>query len=206
MLKPIKIQDKKAPRFRWTRDRHYPLDAKFFKAYKNTVENPIEDFSLFRDVVEEFSEQLKVAAMNNRDGVKLPAMMGILAVCSYKPTTRFPVNWTDSFKSQLKLKEFNLHTGGLACKIVYSAYTSKYKFRNWALWRFEGNRDFKTRVSTLFETNYRYYKRLDNKARVSKMFMEDYITKVNKRNDNIRTDIIRTGDEQTPNLGLENIG
>lgn len=196
MLQKIKVQDKKAPRFRWTRGRHIPLNTELFRAYKKEIENPVEDFSLFRDIIEDFNEELKHHAINNRDGVKLPAMMGILAVCSYKPKKRLPVNWTDSLENQLKLKEYNLHTGGLACKIVYSCYTAKYKFRNWALWKFKGNRDFTTRVSQTFEKQYNYYKRLDNKSHVSKMFRDDYVTK-HRTNDNIGSDSERSGDEQT---------
>ncbi len=195
MLRTIKIQDKKAPRFRWTKGRYHTMNEELYQSYVKTVENPIMDFSLFRDVIEDFSDALKQAAIDNRDGVKLPAMMGILAVASCKITKRLPVNWKDSLEAKLYLKEHNFHTGGLACKIVYSVYTAKYKFRNWALWRFEGNRDFKTKVSQAFEKNYRYYKRMDNKSHVSKMFRDEYITKIS-RNDSVRTDLEHSRDEQ----------
>lgn len=208
MLKSIKPNDKTAPRFRWTKGRCLPLTQDLYKQYSKEVENPIEDFSLFRDVVEDFSEELKKAAISNRDGVKLPAMMGILAVCSYKPAQnqQHPINWAASTEAGLKLKEYNLHTAGLACKIVYSAYTAKYKFRNWRLWKFEGNRDFKAQVSSNFEKNYKFYKRLDNKSHVSKMFRDEYVSKRSKRNDSIRTDIQHQGDEQVDQRGLQDNG
>ena len=203
-LKPIKVQDKRAPRFRWTAGRHYPLNRALYSDYVQAVENPIEDFSLFKNVIESFSEHLKQSAIDNRDGVKLPAMMGILAICSYKPSRRLPVNWADSLENKLKLREYNLHTAGLACKIVYSVYTAKYKFRNWALWKFVGNRDFKTKVSDNFEKNYKYYKRMDNKSRVSKMFKDNYVTK--KIYDRIGTNIQHQGNEQDDQCGLTDNG
>lgn len=196
MLKPIRIQDKKAPRFRWTAGRYIPLNQQLFTDYKKSVENPVEDFSLFKDVIEEFNTCVKEAVLKNRDGVKLPAMMGVLAICSYRPSKRPPVNWKNSLETGLKLKEYNLHTAGLACKIVYSAYCAKYKFRNWRLWKFEGNRDFKLRVSTTFEHNFRYYKRMDNKSNVSKMFKDEYKVKKPLNYDNIGTDIEHPRNEQ----------
>lgn len=204
MLKPIKPVDKKAPRFRWSAGRHVVLNESLFKSYKTEVENPIEDFSLFRDVIQDYNEIVKQEVLSNRDGVKLPSMMGIMAVCSYKTgssSQRPPINWAASSENGVKLKEFNLHTGGLACKIVYSCYTAKYKFRNWALWKFEGNRDFKTKVSKYFEKNYNNYKRLDNKSHVSKMFKDDYITKRYNLDDNIGINIEHKEDEQAGQRG-----
>lgn len=197
MLKPIKIRDRKAPRFRWSAGRYIVLNKDLFESYVNEAENPIKDFSLFKDIIEDFNEEVKSSVIENRDGVKLPAMMGILALCSYKPTRRPPVHWSNSEEHGVKLKDFNLNTGGLACKIVYSAYTAKYKFRNWAIWRFEGNRDFKKRVSAAFISDYNYYKRLDNKSHVSKMFRDDYITKrYNLKNDEFGANIEHKRDEQ----------
>lgn len=195
MLKPVKIRDRKAPRFRWSGNRYLVLNTELFDSYRNTVENPVKDYALFKDIIEDFNEELKVHAIDNRDGVKLPALMGMLAVCSYKNKRRPPVDWAASEQAGLKLKQYNLHTAGLGCKIVYSIYNAKYKFRNWTLWRFEGNRDFKTRVSSAFIKNYRFYKRMDNKSQVSKMFNDDYVQKRRLRHDNIGTNIEHQGDE-----------
>lgn len=190
MLKPIKTRDRKAPRFRWASGRYNVLNKNLFNQYKVDIENPIQDFSLFNKVIREFNNEIKEAVISNRDGVKLPAFMGVLAVCSYKPTRNPPINWAASEENQVKLKEHNLKTAGLACKLVYSVYSAKYKFRSWALWRFEGNRDFKKRVSEGFIKNYNHYKRMDNKAHVSKMFNENYVTQMPKQqNENIRIDL-----------------
>lgn len=200
MLRPIKIRDRKAPRFRRSKGRYIVLNQALFKSYKQSVDNPVEDYNVFKSIIEDFNELIKDAAITNRDGVKLPAWMGILAVCSYRPKKRLPVNWIPSEENGVKLKEFNLHTGGLGCKIVYSCYTAKYKFRNWALWKFEGNRDFKTKVSSAFIANYQHYKRLDNKSTVSKMFKDNHITKF-ANNESIRTSVQCAGNEQNDQCG-----
>lgn len=207
MLQKIKIRDRKAPRFRWSRGRYIVLNRELFQNYKAAVEKPIEDYNLFKDIIEDFNEEIKNSVISNRDGFKLPAMMGVMGICSYKTKTRPPVDWAASEESGLKLREYNLHTGGLSCKIVYSVYKAKYKFRNWALWRFEGNRDFKTRVSSAFIEDYTYYKRMDNKSQVSKMFNDNYIKgrKIGL-DDELRTYISGSGDEQTPECGYSDNG
>jgi hypothetical protein len=174
MLEKTKLRDRKAPRFRRSKYRYTILNQHLH--YNYLKENPegIKDYSIYKNLIEDFNLLLGDEVVKNRDGVKLPMLMGILALCSFKPKRVLPLRWSDVGEHALKIKEMNIDTNGLACKIVYSMYGSKYKFAGSHMWRFEGHRDFKAKVSKAFRANYTTYKRMDNKFRVSKMFKDDY--------------------------------
>lgn len=175
MFKSLKPVDKKAPRFRKSKYRYKVLNRDFHSRYVRIFNSNI-DYDTFKSIIQDFNTEITNEVIENRDGVKLPAMMGVMALCSFKPKTNPPLDWKSVTEYNLKIKDLNLRTNELACKIVYSVYGSKYRFKHFHLWRFEGCRTFKTRVSEAFRNNFNKYKRMDNKSRISKMFRDDYIT------------------------------
>lgn len=175
MLQEAKLRDRTAPRFRKTKYRYKALNKNLFDSYLELFPEGIKEFSTFKNVIEDFNSLVADRVVSNRDGVKLPALMGIMALCSFKPKNKVPLHWKYIDQTGKKIKEMNIATNGLACKIVYSLYTSKYQYQHSHIWRFEGCRQFKNKASSGFRENYNIYKRMDNKSKVSKMFKDDYI-------------------------------
>lgn len=195
MLEKVKTRDVKAPRFRMSKYRYTVLNKDLYKNYCKASKRDIS-YSLFKNIIEDYNSEICEEVVANRNGVKLPAMMGIMALCSFKPRKKVPLNWGQIETHGLKIKDLNLETNELVCKIVYSVYSSKYRFKNFHIWRFEGYRGFKTKVSKAFRLNYNIYKRMDNKSRVSKMFNDDYIA----------VNFGRKRDEQGVDSGQQNNG
>jgi hypothetical protein len=196
MLKPAKINDVKAPRFRVSKYRHSVLNRDLFDEYKEKFKDSKIDWKAFKGVVEGFNDLYTQEIVTNRDGAKLPGFMGIMALCSFKPKRRVPMNWLSTINTTKQIKDFNLDTNELVCKIVYTNYKSKYKIR-WAhIWRFEACRIFKRRASAAFRQDPLKFKRMDNKSIVSKIFKDAYI----------RTHFKRTRDEQGAERGFEDNG
>jgi len=197
MLKKARIRDRKAPRFRTTKYRHDCLNKDIFKQYKDAFKSEI-DWKTFKGVIEDFNDMFSDEVVNNRDGVKLPGHMGFMALCAFKPKYRTPLNWLQIDDTGLQIKDLNLDTNELVCKIVYSNYTAKYKLRHLHVWKFEGCRRFKNKASAAFRINYNKYKRIDlEKTRYpSKIFQDDYI----------RANFKRPWNEQRSECGLEDNG
>lgn len=194
MLKIAKPRDRKAPRFRWSKYRHNVLNRDLFKSFKTKFpKSSINEWSKFKAIIEEFNTAFSDEVVTNRDGAKLPGHMGFMALCSFKPKMDklTPKNWGGIDETGLQIKDLNLQTDELACKIIYSVYHAKYKSNHMHIWKFVGCRQFKTKASMAFRKNFNKFKRLTSKCIVSKIFKDDYI----------RTNFQYKSDEQGSELG-----
>lgn len=172
MLLLNRQNDLNGRRFRPAKYRHNALNKEIFTKYREKYKSEIE-WSLFKNVIIEFNELFKEAVVTNREGARLP-YIGLIALCSFKPRRRVPIDFQASNKTGLIVKHLNFDTDELACKLVYTSYYMKYRYQWAALWKFKGSRSFSRLASKHFRANHLTYKRLDlSGVAVSKLFDYD---------------------------------
>jgi len=68
------------------------------------------------------------------------------------------------------LQNKNWETDGNLAKIFYTNYSTKYRFKNRELWRFEACRDFKRTVAKKYPSNWTKYVVMKNKYKVAHLY------------------------------------
>lgn len=161
MLRKIKPNDRKAKRFRSSSGRSNVLTKELFQAYKEKYPDTVLDYKNFKLIIKTAHEIVKEVLVSNRDGYQFPYMLGYLFVGSYKPGKN-PIDYKKSIDTGFEIRHYNYETDGLACKIFYSSYASKYKLISRQLWKFVPHRTIKDTVSANFKKNYKLYKQLNS--------------------------------------------
>ena len=170
-MKNFKSPDLNAPRYR--RRRLGLLNNKTFKkfkeeypAYKN-VEN-----AKLKKIITTYNKRIWKAVIEHRDGVELPNSLGYLFIGTCEPNNKKKKNYNYALSSKynkpVQLK--NWETDGNICKIFYTNWSAKYRFKFRELWKFEAVRDFKRGVSKAYPENWTKYIFVKTKYRVAHLF------------------------------------
>ncbi len=158
MLRKIKPIDRKAKRFRASKGRTNVLTQDLFYQFKEAYPNTkIKDFKEFKSIIKTFNEALVDLVITDRDGFQLPFNLGAIFLGAYKPIKQ-PIDRKKSEEVGYEVKHKNYETDGLACKIFYSSYISKYKLAHRQLWMFTPHRQFKVKASKSFKKLYKLFK------------------------------------------------
>lgn len=168
MLRKVKPNDRTGKRFRASAGRTNVLTPELFTSYKEKYPKSEIDYKTFKGVIARLSTLIINHVQEDRDGYQLPQMLGYLFVGSYKPA-RKAIDYKKSQELGLEVYHNNFDTDGLACKIFFSNYASKYKMVFRQLWKFKAHRTFQDQVSQTFKKNYKIYKHMhqqDNAWRI----------------------------------------
>lgn len=130
------------------------------------------DNSVLRKIIKSFNKKIWENVIDNRDGVEIPNSLGYLFIGTCKPPKTLNMNYALSKKYGKVLQNQNWETDGHLGKIFYTNYTSKYKFRNREMWRFEAHRDFKRTVAKKYPENWTMYMKMTPKRKVSQAFIQ----------------------------------
>jgi len=162
--------DRKAPRFRYSTFKSINQD--FFLKFKK--DNPDLFFS-FRDV----KNILKIFHLlcldiiaNTRDGLELPEQLGYILLGKFKSADFEPIDEQTSKKYNRKVYYKNWESNEWVCKIFYSNYASKYRFKNAKLWAFQPGRPMTKKTSKAFTKNPYMYLYADHYSRISRLFRD----------------------------------
>ena len=68
------------------------------------------------------------------------------------------------------LRNQNWETDGHLGKIFYTNYSTKYRFRNREMWRFQAHRDFKRTVAKEYPKNWSMYMKMNSNSKVSHIY------------------------------------
>lgn len=179
-FKDYKKPDVKAPRFR--KERLNVLDSDLFKEFRNKFpeHKNVSDKDL-RDIIKSFNENIWKEVILNRDGVELPEGLGYLFVGSCPPPSGKNIDAPNSLKYGKQLKNTNLNSDGLLCKIFYSSFASKYKYEFRRLWRFKGCRNFTRATSKAYKENWKNYVQVDKTMMISKLYKKSVKRDIMKR-------------------------
>lgn len=186
-----KKPDVKGPRFGRTRLNILNMDL--YKRFKK--DNPGIDISYedYKKIILAFNEKIVERVISHRDGVEFPDQLGYLFIgtCPKIPVIVDPVT-SSEYNKKINFK--NWDSNQYVCKIFYSNYGTKYKFRNREMWYFVPCRIFKRTVSANFAKNWNSYIKVSPISKVSTLFKRQGITaiKVKKHDYSRRVDFSDT--------------
>ena len=169
MINNFKKPDLKAPRYR---EKVYSfLNKKTFNEFKDKFPaySNIDNEKL-RQIIKIFNEKIWRGVIENRDGVELPKSLGYLFIGTCKPAKTVNMDYALSKKYGKVLQNENWETDGNLAKIFYTNYTSKYKFKNRDVWRFEAHRNFKRTVAKHYPENWTQYIVMGEKNKISHLY------------------------------------
>lgn len=168
MKKSYRRPDKKAPRYRkntlriLNRDFYVRLHKKHpdLNLCVKDIKNIIDTFhNLCKDIIAE-----------TRDGLELPEQLGYMVLGKSKVKEFYSKDVEASFKYEMPIDFKNWDSNGWLCKIFYTNYAAKYRFRNAHLWAFHAGRDLKKKVSNAFKKDFNKYIVYDNHNKISQIY------------------------------------
>jgi hypothetical protein len=171
-MKNFKKPNLKAPRFR--EKRLSLLNKKLiedFKAKYPLFEN-IDNEKLKR-IIKIYNKNLWEGVIKFRDGVELPDSLGYLFIGTCAPGKHSKnINYGESTEKGRLLQNNNWDTDGNIGKIFYTNSSTKYKFKNRELWKFEATREFKRSVSKEYPKDWTKYVIIQNKYQVAHLYQD----------------------------------
>lgn len=169
MINNFKAPDLHAPRYR--EKRLGLLNSKTIKEFKDKY--PIYenvDNDKLKNIIKIFNKKMWEGVIKYRDGVELPESLGYLFIGTCSASKSVNTNYALSKQYGKVLQNKNWETDGNLGKIFYTNWSTKYKFKNRELWRFEAVRDFKRTVAKEYPENWTKYVFMKNKYRVAHLY------------------------------------
>jgi hypothetical protein len=165
----FKAPDLNAPRYR---DKKLGiLNAKTINEFKlkHPMYKNIENSKL-KSIIKIFNRKMWEGVIKYRDGVELPESLGFLFIGTCSPSKSVNTNYALSKQYGKVIQNKNWDTDGNLGKIFYTNWSTKYKFKNRELWKFEAVRDFKRAFSKEYPINWTKYIFMKNKYRVAHLY------------------------------------
>jgi hypothetical protein len=160
----------KGPRFR--NKSKFILNKELFNKFlKKYPEYKNLNYETFKEVIKSFNNKLVDKVIEERNGVALPENLGVIVICSFKPKNNSSnFNFKLSNEHGKNVKNRNLNTEDLLCKIFYTNYNYRMRLANRAFWKFTPHRSFKRKVSKEFIDNYNKYILINSDTKVSSLY------------------------------------
>ena len=161
--------DPKGPRVR--KNHTKMLTKEFFKALrkkhpylKNYTDRQI------RLVVKSVHAKMREIISETRDGLSLPNELGNIILGACKVDTPYSPELKRSAELGIVVHHKNWNSNGWICKVCYSSYAAKYRYKNSSLWAFEALKHLKKDVSRAFTKDHKKYIILDYFPRINYYF------------------------------------
>ena len=168
-MKNSKKPDIKAPRFR--RSVVSTLNNKFIEMLKENVPGSrVLDSQTIRDIISNYNSNLWNYVIENRDGVEIPSQIGHLFIGTCAKGEGKNIDFKKSGEYGQVISHQNWESNQHLAKIFFTTYSTKYKFKNHELWRFQPTRNFKRKVASTYPKNWKKYVQIDPKIKISTMF------------------------------------
>ena len=168
-MKPtFKKPNIKGPRFRNKAERIIDQDfyVKLTKMYPDLVISRKD----VKKILNTFHLLCTEVIAETRDGLELLEQLGNIIVGKFKTQDFWKGDIQKCFEYQTKIDYLNWESNEWVCKIFYSNFANKYRFKNAALWGFESCKPLKKAVSKAFTKDPHKYIFADNYNRINKTF------------------------------------
>ena len=180
MVRTFNKPNLKAPRYREKRlgllNKHTIREFKDkYPLYENI------DNDKLKSIIKLYNKNLWNAVIKYREGVELPYSEDFLKSI-FLQVSNYNIDFRKSSEYGKILQNKNWETDGNIAKIFYSNCSTKYKFKNRELWKFEAVRDFKRSVATQYPEDWTKYIVIQNKYQMTHLYkgnideksLEDY--------------------------------
>jgi len=168
MRSTYKKPNVKGPRFRNKVKR--ALDQDFFVKLTKMYPDLTISRQDVRKILNTFHAICIKEIAETRDGIELLEQLGNIIVGKFKTQETWKGNVPKSIQYETKIDYLNWEQNEWICKIFYSNFASKYRFRNAALWAFEPVKSMKKVVSKAFTKDPYKYVFADHYNRINKVF------------------------------------
>ena len=168
MKSTFKQPNRKAPRFRNKVKR--ALDQDFFVKLTKMYPDLAISKQDVRKILNTFHSICIDIVAETRDGLELPDQLGFILLGKFKTQEFWKGDVQKSLFYNTKIDPLNWEQIEWICKIFYSNFASKYRFKNASLWAFEAARPMKKKASKAFSKNPHKYIFADPHNKISKIF------------------------------------
>jgi len=181
-MKNSKKPDLKAPRYR--KSRKGTLNNEFIELLKENVPGSrVLDSEMIKKIVHAFNSNLWNSVIENRDGVEIPGQIGHLFIGTCARSENKNIDFKKSGEYGQIVSHQNWESNQHLAKIFYTTYSTKYKFKNHDLWKFEPTRSFKRSVAKTYPENWKKYVQIDPTIKISAMFRKGMSTMIEEQGD-----------------------
>lgn len=169
MLRDFKAPNVKGPRYRppslnLLKKDFYELTRKSNVLLKGLTNQQI------KAIIQTANGIMQQAVLERRDGVELPEQLGYLFLGAVPATKDRNVDYKRSIELKKLVHHQNWETDNLSCKLFYTNYAARYRFKFHELWQFTPVRQFKKAASKAFLADYTKYVKTDNLLKVSRLY------------------------------------
>jgi hypothetical protein len=174
MSRIVKINDKKAPRFRRNKGAYCVISRDLYKRYKEKYSDSTVSYKDFSAFLLEHIEFITNTVVDDRDGIKFPYSIGSIFIGACKPNNN-PIDYQKSQEYGVEVKSNNFDTEGLIAKIFFTNYSEerrRFRIAHRKIWTFKPARKFKLKVSKAFKENFTYYKQVNTDDKIWKKVIE----------------------------------
>jgi hypothetical protein len=147
------------------------LNQAFYNEYRQKYPDTKLSDKQIISIVKTFNKECLKVIASTRDGLDIYNQLGFIFVGACK--IQNPAE--DHIKSKetgLEIHYKNWNTNEWICKVCYTNYSSKYRFKNAAFWGFEPNSLLKRAVSEAFKLNHKLYVITDNFRKLNRLFQK----------------------------------
>jgi len=185
MKKEFKKPDVKAPRYRLCSKRLIDKDLllsfheKFPRFNNLTMEQ-------FRQIVKVTNTKLWETTLSYRDGIELPEGLGYLFIGTCPSPKKTNVNYDKSIVLEQRVTHRNFESDNFLCKIFYTNYANKYKFKLREIWMFKGIRQYTRAVSKVYPERWKLFIQVDSFMHIKDLYKK-YLKRdwINRRSSTI---------------------
>jgi len=139
------------------------IDYSMVKSFKKKHPEHKLSKTEYSRIVKQFNENMMEAAVDNRDGIRLPEMLGLIMLVGYPRPKRKIIDFAKSNETGEVHYHKNWDTDNKVVKIRYQNTLRGYSFRNCRFWGFIPSKRFKKMASDAFKKSYEKYVYVDNK-------------------------------------------
>lgn len=159
--------DLNAPRFR--RMRHSVVDLGLIKSLKKSCPDlGIENGSDVNKLLKQFHEIVSDSVIDNRDGCKLPGMLGSVKILSCSPIKSKMKDYSKNVEGS---RYHNLDTGGYMCTIYHDSMKKGVKhIKHLDIYFFNASRSFSRKVSAAYKTKWMTYSVVSGGTKTNRKF------------------------------------
>lgn len=117
----------------------------------------------FNTILSQFNLDIVNAAIDNRDGVRLPERLGLIQIMTFPRPKRKIADFGKSNETGELHYHGNWDTDNKIGKIVFKNTLDGYSYKNCRFWGLIPSRLFKKEMSTAFKRSWQKYIYIDNK-------------------------------------------
>lgn len=154
---------------RYKRDTLRLLNQAFFSKFREKYPNSTLTNKQLKSIIVTFHQKCIKQVVDTRDGLDLYNGLGFIFVGACKIKDKHTDHkLSGELETLIHTKDWD--TNQWICKVCYTNYAQKYRFKNASFWGFEPSRTLSRATSEAFKNNHKLYVITDNFKKFNRLF------------------------------------